>query len=80
MDRKVLQTITVVDVRDIPQGPPEDWLLDREVSLHCQNDIVQVEDDGNPFAEWLKENGYVFKYHNYENSNIDFDEIGILAT
>lgn len=79
MSRKILQTITVVDVRDIPRMA-EDYLVDREVSLHSQNGIVQVEDDGNPFAEWLKENGYVFKYHNYKNSNIDFDEIGILAT
>lgn len=79
MSREILQTITVVDARDIPMEAA-DYLVDREISLHYQNDIVQVEDDGNPFAEWLKENGYVFKYHNYKNSNVDFDEIGILAT
>lgn len=77
MAREILQTITVVDARDIP-NEALGWLLDNEVSLHCQNDIVQVENDGNPFAEWLKENGYVFKSKRSDHNN--FDEIGILAT
>lgn len=75
--REVLQTITVVDAKDIPMDA-QDWLLEMDVSTHCQNDIVQVEDDGNPFAEWLKKNGYEFKYHTHKYDR--WDNIGIFAT
>ena len=86
MTREILQTITVVDARDIPDEV-SDYLTEQDISTHYQNDIAQVEDDGNPFAEWLKENGYVFKYPTDDKLILpsgskynQFDEIGILAT
>lgn len=79
MPRKILQTIIVVDARDIPAGV-SDYLCEREISTHYRNDIAQVEDDGNPFAKWLKENGYIFKYPNDGNEYSWCDHIGILAT
>lgn len=40
------------------------WLTEQEVSTHYNNDITCVENDNNPFAIWLKENGYEFKEGN----------------
>ena len=79
MPREILQTITVVDARDIP-NEVSDYLVEREISTHYQNDIAQVEDDGNLFAEWLKANGYIFEYLNDGNKYSWCDHIGILAT
>ena len=38
----------------------EDWCVDHDISTHYQNDITYIENDGNPFANWLKDMGYVF--------------------
>jgi len=74
MNKKVIQTIPVVEAKDMPSDVI-DYCVDQEWSTHSQNDIVQLYDDGNPFAEWLKANGYVFIKQNW-----GFNEVGILAT
>jgi len=48
--------IPTVDARDMP-GEVEDYCAEREISTHYQNDIVWVEDDGSPLAEWIKSQG-----------------------
>ena len=67
--------IPTVEAKDMPPDI-EDYCVDQEWSTHYQNEIVQLYDDGNPFAEWLKANGYVFKKHQYKKWN----NIGIFAT
>lgn len=53
----------------------EDYLIDRDVQIHYQDDVTFVENDGNVFAEWLK-----------KECGIEFDEskngmwIAILST
>jgi hypothetical protein len=72
-----LKTIPVVNAKDIPRDAI-DWLVDQEARIHHGNDIVQVEDDGNAFAEWLKSQGFVFEYNKAFRGN--WAEIGILGT
>ena len=67
--------IPTVEAKGMP-SEVLDYCADREWSTHCDNSIVQLEDDGNPFAEWLKSNGHVFKWH----KNKDWNDIGIFAT
>lgn len=77
MAREILSKRTVVDARDIPSDAI-DWLIDGEATIHGGNDIVQVEDDGNAFAEWLKSEGFVFEFN--KSFNGYWAEIGILGT
>lgn len=65
----------MVDATDMPDEVL-DYCVDNDWSTHYQNDIVQLYDDGNPFAEWLKTNGYVFKKHRHQT----WDEVGIFAS
>lgn len=30
------------------------YCIEHEISIHCQNDVAHIPDDGNVFAEWLK--------------------------
>ncbi len=72
-----IEVIPMIDAGDMP-NEVSDYCAEQEWSTHYQNDIVQLHDDGNPFAEWLKANGYIFrcKKGSYQN----FDCIGIYAT
>lgn len=55
-----LQTIAVVDAVDFPDDV-ERYIEDElHYPTHYQSDIIQVEDDGNVFSEWLKDIGYEF--------------------
>ena len=67
-----LSKVVIVEAADMPKNVLEDC-ANREISTHYQNDIVLVQDDGSPFAEWLKNNGYIFQSR-------DGDYIGIIAT
>jgi len=58
-----IRTISVVRCEDLPEEVIM-WLTEQEVSTHYNNDITCVENDNNPFAIWLKENGYEFKEGN----------------
>jgi hypothetical protein len=71
--RVKMREITCVDATDFPDEVL-DYCDQHDISTHYQNDVIVVEDDGNPFAKWLKDQGYEFK-------NSDFgDYIAILAT
>lgn len=61
MSTSILKTIQAINAIDIPRKL-EDYCLDidDEFPLHYSNGIVHVEDDGNPFSEWLKKIGYIF--------------------
>jgi hypothetical protein len=54
-----ITNIFCVEARDMPPEV-EDYCIDQGIQTHCQNDVALVEDDGNPFAEWLKAEGVEF--------------------
>lgn len=66
-----IETISCVEASDMPDLVL-DYCVDHEIVTNYQNDIAIVRDDDNPFANWLRKNGYVFKS--------DYDYIGVIAT
>jgi len=70
----IIMEITYIPAVAATDMPPEveEWCIDNEYSTHYQNDIAQVENDGNPFAKWLIKNGYKFKSK--------YDNVGIFAS
>ena len=55
----MLKTIQYIDREDIPKDVVEH--LDEEgIYLQELPSIISVTDDGNPFSEWLKTQGFVF--------------------
>lgn len=72
-----IQMIPLVDCSSIPTEV-EEWLIENDYSTHYSHDIAQVTDDGNVFAEWLKKQGYKFKYHDMKYR--DWDDICIMGT
>lgn len=72
--------ITVIDARDMPHDV-EEWCIDYEISTHYKNDVAQIENDGNPFAEWLNSEGYEWnRSSNNGGDTVNCDYIAILAT
>jgi len=69
VNKDIITMIPAVDAGDMPQDV-EEYCDSRGWSTHCDNDIVQVEDDGNPFAEWLKANGIVFTKDRHQSIGI----------
>lgn len=57
----------------------QEYCEDKGIYTHCADNIVFVSDDDNPFANWLRANGYTFKN---ENENVDGpgDLIAVLGT
>jgi len=66
-----LEMIPMVDAGDFP-ADVEDYAIENEWGIHYQSDCVGVEDDGNPFSEWLKKQGFVFTK--------EYQMIAIMAT
>lgn len=57
----ILEKIFALDAGDIPRDLQDICLeIDDEFPLHYSNSIVQIEDDGNAFSEWLKTIGFIF--------------------
>jgi hypothetical protein len=53
-DKKVtLEMIPYITCRQLPNHV-EEWCGNNYISTHYQSDVACIEDDGNPFAEWLK--------------------------
>lgn len=55
--------IPSVDARDLP-SEILDWCIDKDISTHYQNDIIQIwkdEEDDNIFVEWF-ESKYDYKF------------------
>ena len=69
--REIIQYIAAVDVLNMPDEV-RDYCEECDYPTHCDNEIVQVENDGNVLAEWLIANGYEFKGER--------DSIGIWGT
>ncbi len=67
-----MKTIACVAAGDFPEAVIN-YCVENEIQTHYQNDIALVEDNGNPFAEWLKQQGYKFQEE-------DGDYIAILST
>lgn len=65
-------TILAIDAGEMPEDV-ENYCIDREINIHYQNDLTFIENNDNPFANWLREAGYKFQ-------NEDGDWIGIFAT
>lgn len=66
----------VIDARDIPNSVEiQNWLSDREIYTHYSNSLFSVLNDGNPFSEWLKSEGYKFNKKSKYG-----DWIGIIGT
>lgn len=75
LNKNKLNTITVVDATDMPEEV-EDWCIENEYSTHCTNSVAKVPNDDNPFANWLRDNGYVFS----DTDEGGFDHVAIIAT
>jgi hypothetical protein len=57
----MIKIIQAIDAREIPHKLIDSCLeINDEFPLHYSNGIVLIDDDGNPFVEWLKEVGYKF--------------------
>mgnify|MGYP005831644559 CR=1 FL=1 len=72
-----IRPIASVDAGDFPPEVEQQFLDNDWSGLHYQNDIIQVEDDGSPFPEWLKSIGYVFTDEDKERG---WANIGVFAT
>lgn len=67
-----MKRIWTVDALDFPEELNE-YCAEHDIETHYQNDIVDVIDDGNPFSEWLKTQGFKFKKN-------DLSWVGIFTT
>lgn len=72
-----LELITCINAVEMPNDVIDYCIEKLDTSTHYQNDVVQVYNNNNVFAKWLKENGYKFK-SNFDSE--EFDHIGIIAT
>lgn len=71
-----MEAIILVNAKEMP-ADVLDYCVDHEISTHYRNDVAMIEDDGNPFAEWLKSKGiHVPK----STESPDYILIGIWAT
>lgn len=66
------ELIPLVDCLKIPREV-EEYLLDsHDYGCHYDHTVIQLEDDGNVFAEWLKSKGYQFKSTTETRPGFDF--------
>ncbi len=68
----VTNMILCVRANEMPRDVIE-YCVENEISTHYQNDVALVANDDNPFAKWIKEEGYLFRRDT-------FDYVGIIAT
>ena len=64
--------IITVEAIDMPVDVVE-WCMGEGYSTHYEHTIVAIENSNNPFANWLRANGYKFV-------SDDFDWIGIFGS
>ena len=72
MGKVIREMIPLIDGVDVPNDVIEDMLEKHDYSCHYDHQVLQVEDDGGRLAEWLKENGYEFKYHKIKHGFCDW--------
>ncbi len=75
----IFRTFVIVDATEMPNDVI-DYCIDHEISTHYKNDIALICNTNNPFANWLKREGYVFKAKFSKKPYGEGDEIGIIAT
>jgi len=71
-----IELIPLIDCRDLPEEVTDYLLDEHEYGCHYDHTVIQVHDDGNVFAEWLKANGHQFK----SKSEDSFDLIALYGT
>lgn len=54
-----MKMIPMVEASDMPIEV-EDFCVAMEWGIHYQGDVVVIQDDRNPFSEWLKQQGFAF--------------------
>ena len=70
--------IPLIDCVDLPKEI-NDYLLDEhEYGCHYDHTVLQIENDGNLFAEWLKFKGY--KFQSNPDGYPSFDLIALYGT
>ena len=67
-----VKMIPMIDACDMPNDVT-DYCVENDIQTHYQNDLAFIEDDGNVFAEWLKEIGVEFP-------DVGYLQVGIQAT
>jgi len=54
-----IKMIPLVNAAKFPEDVL-DYCARHEIQTHCQNDVTFVENDGNPFAAWLRKEDIIF--------------------
>lgn len=80
MNNKI-QTIQAINAEDIPPELEDVCLdIDDEFPLHYSKGIVRIQDDGNLFSEWLKEQGYIFPDDKKWANGVTWGWLGVWGT
>ena len=56
-----MEMIPLIDCRKLPKEIEDDVFERYDYGCHYEHAVLQVKDDGNAFADWLKLQGYRFK-------------------
>jgi hypothetical protein len=75
-----MEDIKLIDCVCIPDDVTDYICEYYDYSCHYDHTVLQVEDDGGLLAEWLKKNGYVFKYKTDGNEYTSSDSIAFYGT
>jgi hypothetical protein len=74
-----MEMIPLIDCTEFSGNDITDYLEEtHDYGCHYDHTVIQLEDDGNVLAIWLKEQGYEFKYHNTKYGS--FDLIALYGT
>jgi hypothetical protein len=74
------EQITLINCVCIPNDVTDYICEEYDYGCHYDHTVLQVEDDGGLLAEWLKKNGYVFKYHTDGKEYSTSDSIAFYGT
>ena len=73
-----MKFIPLIDCIDLPRAVEKYLLDEHDCTCHYDHNILQIENNGNVFAEWLKAKGYKFKSN--PNSHPGFDLIALYGS
>ena len=73
-----MNLIPLIDCCSIPKEVEEYLSSEHHYECHCDHTVLQIENNGNVFAEWLKKQGYIFKSKTGEFP--DYDLIALYGT
>ena len=64
----IIKTVQAINASDIPKDLEDAcWDIDCEFPFHYDTKLICIEDEGNPFVEWLKSQGYQFPDNEHLN-------------